>query len=287
MGRSAGIIIAMGLGGAACAATGAAAEDRLASTAEFTHSAYALMDAAFAPQRAGADPDPIQTLIDQEAYAAGQGPVRWRTSETPISVSPSGAVVDSLRVSVGGPLRGPGGLPLNPERAEFDAQAYEVAMIRNWPSAVQFAAGRYDVDVSPHAGLGFGAGGGQAEAGAELRLGQKLDSSVEDRLNAMGVRDGEDFGQAGRWYVFAAASGRAVGLNMLRNSDGWDQGGWSTDASSALIGDAHVGVGWRKGPVQASFGYVHREVKGQHMIWGQETRNDQVVALSFAIKPQN
>ena len=48
-----------------------------------------------------------------------------------------------------------------------------------------------------------------------------------------------------------------------------------------------MGVGWRKGPVQASLGYVHREVKGQHMIWGQETRNDQVLALSFAIKPQN
>jgi hypothetical protein len=286
MRRSAGIIIAMGLGGAACA-TSAAADDRLASTAQFTHSAYALMDAAFAPKPLGADPDPIQTLIDQEAYAAGQGPVRWRTGETSLSVSESGAVVDSLRVSVGGPLRGPGGLPLNPERAEFDAQAYEVAVVRNWPGAVQFAAGPYDVDLSPHAGLGFGAGGGQAEAGAELRLGQNLDGAVEDRLNAMGVRDGESFGQTGRWYVFAAASGRAVGLNMLRSSDGWDQGGWSTDDSSALIGDAHVGVGWRKGPVQASLGYVHREVKGQHMIWGQETRDDQVVALSFAIKPQN
>ncbi|MDP3490475.1 MAG: DUF2219 family protein [Phenylobacterium sp.] len=283
MKRSAGIIIAMGLG---AGASGAAADDQARFVAGYTPSAFALMDAAFAPQRTSADPDPIQTLIDQEAYASGQGPVRWRSSETPISVSESGAVVDSLRVSVGGPLRGPGGLPLNPERAEFDAQAYEVAMIRNWPRAVQFAAGPYEVDVSPHAGLGFGAGGGQAEAGAELRLGQNLDGKVEDRLNAMGVRDGEDFGQAGRWYVFAAASGRAVGLNMLRNSGGWDQAGWSTDTSSALIGDAHVGVGWRKGPVQASLGYVHREVKGQHMIWGQETRDDQVVALSFAIKPQ-
>ena len=284
MKRAAGIIIAMGVG---AAASTAAADDRLRSQAEYTHSAYALMDAAFAPQRAGVDPDPIQSLIDQEAYASGQGPVRWRTSQTPIAVSESGAVVDTLRVSVGGPLRGPGGLPLNPERAEFDAQAYEVAMIRNWPSAVQFEAGPYDVDVSPHAGLGFGVGGGQAEAGAEVRLGQKLDSEVEERLNAMGVRDGEAFGQAGRWYLFAAASGRAVGLNMLRNSDGWDQGGWSTDDSSALIGDAHVGVGWRKGPVQAALGYVHREVKGQHMIWGQKPRDDQVVALSFSIKPQD
>ncbi|MDP2215402.1 lipid A-modifier LpxR family protein [Phenylobacterium sp.] len=283
MKRAAGFVIAMGLG----AASGAAADDRLRTQGEFTQSAYALMDAAFAPQRTVTDPDPIQTLIDQEAYVAGQGPVRWRTSETPLAVSGGGAVVDSLRISVGGPLRGPGGLPLNPERAEFDAQAYEVTMVRNWPRAMQFAAAGYDVDVTPHAGLGFGAGGGQAEAGAQLRLGQRLDDEVEDRLNAMGVRDGQAFGQTGRWYVFAAASGRAVGLNMLRNGGEWDPAGWSTDRSSALIGDAHVGVGWRKGPVQAALGYVHREVKGQHMIWGQETRNDQIFALSFAIKPQN
>ena len=135
--------------------------------------------------------------------------------------------------------------------------------------------------------MGSGAGGGQAEAGAGGRLGQNLDDEVENRLNAMGVRDGEAFGEAGRWYLFAAASGRAVGLNMLRRDNGWDQAGWSTDGSSALIGDAHVGVGWRKGPVQAAVGYVHREVKGQHMIWGQETRDDQILALSFSIKPQN
>lgn len=283
MRRSAGIIMAVGMG---AAATGAVAETRLRSDAEFTHSAYALMDAAFAPQPLTTDPDPIQTLIDQEAYAAGQGPVRWRTSQT-VAVSPSGAVIDSLRVSVGGPMRGPGGLPLNPDRAEFDPQTYQVTMVRNWPRAVHLAAGAYDLDVTPHAGLGFGAGGGQAEAGAELRLGQSRDGEVEDRLNAMGVQDGQAFGQAGRWYLFAAASGRAVGLNMLRDQGGWDPAGWSTDRSSALIGDAHVGVGWRKGPVQASVGYVHREVKGQHMIWGQETRDDQVVALSFAIKPQD
>ena len=64
MKRAAGIIIAMGVG---AAASTAAADDRLRSQAEYTHSAYALMDAAFAPQRAGVDPDPIQSLIDQEA----------------------------------------------------------------------------------------------------------------------------------------------------------------------------------------------------------------------------
>jgi hypothetical protein len=101
----------------------------------------------------------------------------------------------------------------------------------------------------------------------------------------MGVRDGSSFGESGRWYLFAAASGRAVGLNLLRGDSGWTRAGWSTDPSSALIGDAQVGVGWRKGDVQTSLGFIHREVKGQHMIFGQETRNDSLLAFSFAVKP--
>lgn len=271
------------------AATGAAADpfETAALNAQATTSAFALMDAPFGPDAAAAELDPRHRIVARETYAPGQGPVRWRSGETALGVSADGSAVDTLRVSVGGPMRTPGGLPLNPERAQFDAQAYEVTVTRDWPAAMKFEAGAYDVDVTPHAGLGFGTGGGQAEAGAMVRLGQGLDNEVEERLNAMGVRDGEAFGEKGRWYLFAAASGRAVGLNMLRDQDGWDQAGWSTDSSSALVGDAHVGVGWRQGPVQASLGYVHREVKGQHMIWGQETKDDQIVALSFSIKPQN
>ena len=82
------------------------------------------------------------------------------------------------------------------------------------------------------------------------------------------------FGDTGRWYLFAAASGRAVGMNMLHGETGWNGAGWTTDPSSTLIGDAQLGVGWRKGAVQTSVGYIHREVKGQHMIWGVDTRED-------------
>lgn len=272
---SAPLTFMIGLGVAPVAAAETYGADHL--TADATRSAFQLMDAAFVNP-----PGAAPATTRAESYAAGEGPVVWRSGET-VTVS-SGGAVDRVRVSVGGPLRTPGGLPLNPERGEFDAQAYEVRLTRDWPSAVQFAAGAYDVDISPHAGVGLASDGGLAEAGAMVRLGPSADSEIEARLNAMGVRDGQAFGEKGRWYLFAAASGRAVGLNMLRDGDGWDQAGWSTDPSSALIGDAHVGVGWRQGPVQASLGYVHREVKGQHMIWGQETKDDQIVALSFSIK---
>lgn len=248
--------------------------------------AQRLMDAAFAPDpdaRPDRD-DPIARLLERETYRAGAGPVRWTTRTVRLNTSQSGAV-DSLRLSLGGALRSPGGLPLDLDRAEFDADAYEVALTRDWPAAVRFEAGDYDLDVTPHAGLGVSNAGGQAEAGATLTLAQRTSDAVESRLKSLGVQDGASFGDAGRWYLFAAASGRAVGLNVLRNDSGWDRAGWSTDPSSRLIGDAQVGVAWRKGALQTSFGYIHREVKGEHMLMGQESKDDSVVAFSLSIKP--
>jgi hypothetical protein len=225
----------------------------------------------------------ISDLLEQERYLDGQGPIRWGTNQLSLGQRATGAT-DSLRISVGGVLRPPGGLPLNMDRADFDAQAYEIAVTRDW-APVKFDAGAYDVRLAPHAGVGMSSAGGQAEAGAMLTVGQKRDDIVQDRLSDMGVGDGAAFGDQGRWYLFAAASGRAVGLNMLRKDNGWDRAGWSTDPSSALIGDAQVGVGWRKGVIQTSFGYVHREVKGEHMVFGQTTKEDSLLAFSLSIKP--
>ncbi|WP_310541423.1 lipid A-modifier LpxR family protein [Phenylobacterium sp.] len=228
--------------------------------------------------------DPIANLLDRETYALA-GPVRWDNSQ--ITLADNGVAVDSLRLSVGGAVHAPGGLPINVDHAQFQAQAYEIAVTRDWPDAVSFATERYDVSVTPHAGLGMSSAGGSAEAGAMLTLGQKASDGLKSRLGAMGVRDGAAFGNEGRWYLFAAASGRAVGLNMQRNNGDWNGAGWSTDPSSALIGDAQLGVGWRKGSMQTSFGYIHREVKGQHMVWGQETKDDSMVAFSLSIKPRH
>lgn len=134
-------------------------------------------------------------------------------------------------------------------------------------------------DAIPH--LGFGAAG----AGATLTVTKSREAAAVERLKAMGVDDGAEFGDRGRWYLFAAASGRAVGLNMLHGEHGWDRAGWSTDATTSLVGDAQVGVGWRKGEMQTSFGVVHREVKGNHMVFGQITRDDTLAAFTFSIRP--
>ena len=243
-----------------------------------------LNDAAFAPKTASSDVDPISRLLDREAYQPGAGPVRWASNAMRLSPGVDGGPVDSLRVSIGGALRSPGGLPLMLSRGEYEPDAYEVALTRDWPAAVAFSTPAFGVDLTPHAGVGVTNLGGSAEAGATLRLMQR-DASAAQRLRALGVRDGSSFGDRGRWYLFAAASGRAVGLNMLHSDQGWDRAGWTTDRTPTLVGDAQLGIGWRKGSVQTSLGYIHREVKGAHMLWGVDAKDDSLVAFSLQIRP--
>lgn len=163
----------------------------------------------------------------------------------------------------------------------------DITLTRRWPGAVSFVSqGGLEFDVIPHAGLGVGSAGGQAEGGAMLTVSKSREQQALERLRDMGVEDGARLGDKGRWYLFAAASGRAVGLNMLRGENGWDRAGWTTDPTGALVGDAQVGVGWRKGDMQSSFGVIHREVKGKHMVFGQQTRDDTVAAFTFSFRPQ-
>ena len=236
------------------------------------------------PPIASSDVDPISRLLDRDTYAPGQGLVRWTTNQVQLSPSNSGGPVDLLRFSLGGVVRDLGGSPYNFTHGPYDTEAYELALSRNWPAALAFNTRSFGVDLTPHAGLGITNLGGSAEAGATLRLSQR-DDELTARLHALGVRDGSSFGQRGRWYLFAAASGRAVGLNMLHNDTGWDRAGWTTDATSTLIGDTQIGVGWRKGAVQTSLGYIHREVRGQNELWGIDAKPDSMVAFSFSIRP--
>lgn len=233
------------------------------------------------PARAGglalAPQDSLTALFDQATPSADAASYAWRSTQ--VQLTPKAR----LRISVADPLAAPGVLPL-PRAAE--AQAYEVSLVRDWPGAVSFETKRFGVDLSPHAAVGVTPNGGLAEAGARLELSQKKDRAVLAGLNAIGVSDGSRFGDKGRWYLFAAASGRAVGLNMLHGEGGWDRAGWTTDQSSKLVGDAQVGVGWRKGATQTSLGVLHREVKAEHTYYGYESKPDTLVAFSFAVRPE-
>jgi hypothetical protein len=184
---------------------------------------------------------------------------------------------DTLRINVG---------PALPAYLDRGRAAYDVTLVRSWPKAVSFDSEKFNFDIAPHAGVGASNRGGQVEGGATLTVSPKSrGQAAMQRLRDMGVADGASYGSAGRWYLFAAASGQAVGLNMIHDGNGWDRAGWSTDNTGALVGDAQVGVGWRKGDMQSSFGVIHREVKGNHMIWAQDTRDDTVAAFTFSIRP--
>ena len=148
-------------------------------------------------------------------------------------------------------------------------------------------AGDLGLSVSPHAGFGVdSAGGNRAEAGAMVQL-SSAQTAIQDRLNAMGVKSGASYGQQGRWYVFAAVRGQSVGLNMMSGPSGaLHQAGWSTDTSSALVGDGQVGVGWRQGGMEASVGYVHRGVRVEYAPLGaSDGFSESLAALSLTFHP--
>lgn len=239
-------------------------------------------DPSFALSPAGAYGD--AGLLDANRYYEGRGAVTWRSNA--FIVDEGEHAVDSVRVSVAKVSPAGATRPLalvRPEQENLEDREVDVAVTRDWPAAVSLETGKYALDVTPHAGVGIGGAGGSAEAGATVRFGKKMGDRV---VNSLGVRDGRQFGDRGRWYVFAAASGQAVGMNMLRSEDGdWSRAGLSTDNSSKLIGDGQAGVAWRRGPMQASFGYVHRKIRAKDQIMGMATQKDEMVAFSFSLKP--
>jgi hypothetical protein len=226
-------------------------------------------------------------LLAPERLIDGEGLVVWRTNEVTLPPNAQGAV-DTVRMSIGGVARAPGGVVVARPDALFDpdAEAFDVTYTRGWPAAWKVSAGHYDLDVTPHAGFGVNNAGGTAEAGAMLRFGADMGDRVMSRLGVK-ASDTSTFAGRGRWFLFAGASGRAVGLNMLPTAQGGLQrGGWSSEPSNALVSDAQAGLGWSRGMVQASFGYVHRDVKSQTpLAIGPEPSDyhDSMVAFSLSI----
>ena len=189
--------------------------------------------------------------------------------------SRAGNHADTVRLTVAQPPT----VPVPTAAAPYRQSGYDLTFTRDWPEAVRLNAGAYDFGISPHATFGLASDGRSAEAGATVQLAKQK----TDRLGDLGVRDGKSFGQTGRWYLFAAVSGKAVGLNMTRAGE---SAGWSTDPTSKLVGDGQLGVGWRKGGMQAAFGYVHREIKIQNSPHGADNDiGDSMAAFTLSIRP--
>ncbi len=213
-------------------------------------------------------------------YQTPQGPVAYASRE--LWFDGAGGSVDRLRVTSGGPIYGASGAPLRLDgHAVTDNEAYDVSYTRGWPSALRLKSGEYAFDVTPHAGLGMTSAGGSAEAGATLIFGKARQDSG---LSRFGVQNGAAFGGMGRWYLYAEASGRAIGYNFLKGDNGWRRSGMSTD-DGAFIGDRQAGVAWRKGDLQASFGYVDRKVRLDNIRSVDVDTHSSMVAFTLSFKP--
>jgi hypothetical protein len=69
----------------------------------------------------------------------------------------------------------------------------------------------------------------------------------------------------------------------MKGDDGWKRSGVSTD-TGAFVGDQQAGVAWRKGDLQASFGWARRKVTSPGAISG--SMHQEMVGFQLSIKPQ-
>lgn len=193
----------------------------------------------------------------------------------------SGAV-DTLILTTARPVQSPGYGAVAPAGSVAD-DGRDMRFVRQWPAAARMDRPAYQVDVTPEAGLGYGSYGGSAEAGATVRLTPaEKDAKLVRKLGKMGIVEGGEAydDDQGRWYLFAAAKGRAVGLNMANG-----ERAMSTDPV-AMVGDAQAGVGWRKGEVQASVGYTRRSLKSRDPYINMIARSrDEMVGLNLSYVP--
>jgi len=196
-----------------------------------------------------------------------------------------GGSADRLTLETAGRLRRADGapLPVTPlDAAEMDPEAYDVRYVRGFTAARGRTASGLEVSLTPHAGFGVGSEGGSAEAGATLKIGEGLERLAPDGH--------ERFGERPRWYLYAAGSGRAVGYNFARTRDGdYARSGYTNDRGS-FLGDASIGVAYRRGDVHTSLGVVYREIdagKGLRGMSGLDTDVDEgLIAFQLSIKPR-
>src|SRR5689334_6545828 len=67
--------------------------------------------------------------------------------------------------------------------AGFVDDRVDVTLVRRWPNAVSFRSeSGLEFDVAPHAGLGVGSRGGQAEGGAMLTVSKSRGEQAMERL---------------------------------------------------------------------------------------------------------
>jgi hypothetical protein len=292
----AGLVLASGFGGAAFAQAGPSTtaslnsadpwEDswesqrrdreitrQLNADTTYTASVQTLGGVAYVPDVRAADVRPVEASRGSPWVATSREV--WHETD---------AYTESLRVDSVGSLRRADGGPLPPgagDAVAIEDERYGLSYRRGWPSTLGYTASGLEVTLTPHAGVGLSPLGPVAEAGATLSIGSDVERMVPEGQ--------EVFGDRARWYLFAAGSGRAVGYNFARTRDGnYARSGYSRDTGS-FLGDASIGVAYRRGDVHSSVGFVYREIEPggmRDMSDGIEADvTEGMVAFQFSIKP--
>lgn len=167
------------------------------------------------------------------------------------------------------------------DRLPWFNETVDVIYKHDWKAVHSHTPSGLEVALTPHTGISYSEDGANAEAGATLRIGQNLRELAQDGEVA--------FGDKPRWYLFAAGTKRAVGYNLTRTRDGaFAHAGLSHDRGSSL-GDATIGVAYRRGAIETSVGLVYREneTKGLRGYEGLKTDVDEgILAFQFAFRPR-
>lgn len=106
---------------------------------------------------------------------------------------------------------------------------------------------------------------------------RRLSVNASGLLSKMGTT--ADDARRGRWMLFAASSGKALGLNVVRDPvAGWRSAGWSQERL-ARFGTHQIGLGWRKDNKQLSLSATRRKLSVQDI-----SKKDVVFGFSLSVK---
>lgn len=149
--------------------------------------------------------------------------------------------------------------PYNSERSPLvmPEHSYSPVVAVNYENSIDAPgdATHLDVSVTQRAALSVGEDGTAAGAGAELRIGRHLGSTLENQP---------------RWYMFAGADRRALLYNPAEGADLEDA---MALTRREVVGDAQAGVAVRVGEVDIALAYVMRDYR--HVAGTDSFREDE------------
>jgi len=172
----------------------------------------------------------------------------------------------------------------------FSLPAQNFTLAGRGPAALTASSKGYVLDFAPQAGLDWSDARSSAQAGGMLRLALHRPDDRPRPWLSFGAGQAPSVSESdrGRWFLFAAASGQVIGFNVNQSTlGGPSRSLWATPGADTLVSDAQSGLGWRKGAMLASVGYVHREVHYDNGAdpFGPQTVRDSMVGVSFSLHP--